>query len=276
MLDKIKGLVSAQDIVEPLLKIAIVGEPGIGKSWLAVTAPKPVLDIDFDGRKSSLAGKAGVFVKSYVDIDINNPKAISDLETDINSFEYEKQKGNPTPATYILDSMTYGRKFTEAELIRQQGTLGRSLKVGVSTIKIGSGWDIINGNRAYLEYLINRLSVLGNLIAIFHTQDEKDNAKGTFDKQGNKIVAYSGRKTVQPQYLSSLLSIFNDVWLIDVDYSSKRYVQTGITDTFIGKCSLKGLNPEKEEPDIEKMLIKHRAIVEKEKANAALTTSAKP
>jgi len=263
MLDKIKGLVSAQDIVEPPLKIAIVGEPGVGKSWLAATAPKPVLDIDFDGRKSSLQGKAGVYVKSYVDIDINNPKAIADLETDINTFEYEKGKGNPTPATYVLDSMTYGKKFTEAELIRQQATLGRTLKVGVSTIKIGSGWDIINGNRGYLEYLINRLSVLGNLIAIFHTQDEKDNKKST-----EKVKAYTGRLTVQPQYLNSLLSIFNDVWLLDTDYNNKRVVKTTITDTFIGKCSLKGLSPE-EEPDIEKMLLKHKAVLEKEKANVA-------
>lgn len=256
------GLVSAQDIVEPLLKIAIVGDPGVGKSWLASTAPGPVLDLDFDGRKSSLAGKPNVFVKSYVDIDINTPKAIAELEGDINKFEYAKSKGEEIPVTFVLDSVTYCRKYTEAELIRQQTTLGRTLRIGVTQLKIGSGWDIINGNRGYLEYLINRLSVLGNVIAVFHTQDEKDAAKST-----EKQKAYTGRITVQPQYLSSVLSIFNDVWLLDVDYANKRFVQTGISSEFIGKCSLKGL-AEKEEPDIQKMLAKHKTFIAKGQTNA--------
>lgn len=258
MLEKIKGLVPAQDIVEPKLKVAIVGEAGIGKSWFAATFPKPILDLDFDGRASSLAGKEGVYVKSYVDIDINNPKAIADLESDINTFEYDFKSGKPTPATYVLDSATYARKFIEAELIRQQSTLGRTLRIGVSSIKIGSGWDIINGNRGYFEYLINRLSELGNVVCIFHTQDEKDAKKST-----EKQKAYTGRLTIQPQYLSSILSIFNDVWLIDTDYSNKRIVQTQISDEFIAKCTLKGLS-DKEEPDYQKMLEKHKAFLAKQ------------
>lgn len=260
MFDNIKGLKPATEITEPLLKIAIVGEPGIGKSWFAATAPKPLLDIDFDGRASSLAGKTGVYVKTYQDVDTNNPRAISELESDINTWEYAKTSGKgELPTTFVLDSMTYGKKYTEAELIKQQSTLGRTLRIGSSSLKIGSGWDIINGNRGYLEYLVNRLSLLGNVIAIFHTQDEKDNKKST-----EKLKAYTGRITVQPQYLSSILSIFNDVYLIDVDFSNKRFVQTGISDEFIGKCSLKGLDPLKEEPDLEKMLQKHRAFVAKE------------
>lgn len=260
MFDNIKGLKPATEITEPLLKIAIVGEPGIGKSWFAATAPKPLIDIDFDGRASSLAGKEGVYVKTYQDVDTNNPKAIAELESDINTWEYAKTSGKgDCPATFVLDSMTYGRKYTEAELIKQQSSLGRTLRIGSSSLKIGSGWDIINGNRGYLEYLINRLSLLGNVIAIFHTQDEKDNKKST-----EKLKAYTGRITVQPQYLSSILSIFNDVYLIDVDFSSKRFVQTGISDEFIGKCSLKGLDPLNEPPDLEKMLQKHKAFVAKE------------
>jgi hypothetical protein len=255
---EMKGVEAAVAITEPPLKVAIVGEPGVGKSWFAATFPTPVLDLDFDGRKSSLAGKKDVYVKSYVDINTNSPMAISELEKDLNTWEYDKKQGKEIPATFVLDSMTYCRKFTEAELIRQQSTLGRILKVGTSQLKIGTGWDIINGNRAYLEYIINRLGDLGNVVAVFHSQDEKDNVKSTKDTK-----AYTGRVTIQPQYLNTLLSLFNDVYIIDVDYSGKRYVQTGITNEFIGKCSLKGLNEKTEEPDFAKMLAKHRAFLAK-------------
>jgi len=260
MLTTIKGMIPATTITEPLLKIAVVGDPGVGKSWFAATAPKPVFDLDFDGRTSSLAGKEGVLVKSYVDVDSCNPKSIAELESDLNSLEYAKSKGEEIPTTFVLDSMTYCRKFIEAELAKQQSSLGRRLKIGSANITIGQGWDIVNGNRMYLEYIINRLSALGNVIAIFHTQDEKDNRKTTYDKQGAKIVAYSGRVTVQPQYLVSILSIFNDVWWLDIDYKGAREVQTGISQDFIGKCSLKGLSL-KEVPNIEAMLAKHRAAI---------------
>ena len=102
----IPSLVEATSLTEEPLKIAVIGAPGIGKSWLACTAPGPVFDIDFDGRKSSLAGKANVIVKTYVDLDPNNPKAAAELEADLGLIEYEKQKGNPVPATYVLDSLT--------------------------------------------------------------------------------------------------------------------------------------------------------------------------
>lgn len=258
MLTTIKGIEAATAITETFLKLAIVGDPGVGKSWFAATAPKPVLDLDFDGRKSSLAGKDGVYVKSYVDIDSTNPRAIADLESDLNTFDYEKKQGNPIPATFVLDSMTYCRKFIEAELAKQQTSLGRQLRIGSAKVTIGQGWDVVNGNRMYLEYIINRLAVLGNVIAIFHTQDEKDNSKTTYDKAGQKVVAYSGRVTVQPQYLASILSIFNDVYWLDVDYTGKRVVQTGISNEFIGKCSLKGIKPIGEEPDLQAMLAKHK------------------
>lgn len=261
MFENMKGFEEATAITEPPLKIAIVGEPGVGKSWFACTAPKPVLDLDFDGRKSSLAGKKDVYVKSYVDTDIINPRAIADLEADITTWQYDKSQGKEIPKTFVIDSITYCRKYTEAELIRQQDndSFRRILKIGATRLKIGQGWDMINGNRAYLEYLINRFAELGNVIAVFHTQDEKDYAKST-----EKVKAFTGRFTVQPQYLSSVLSIFNDVWYIDVDYSGKRVVQTGITSDFIGKCSLKGVLPENEVPDIEAMLVKHRAVKAKE------------
>jgi hypothetical protein len=248
------------------MRIAVIGDPGIGKSWFTATMPGINFSIDFDGRASSLAGKENVIVKTYTDVDTNNPRAIADLEADISKIKYDKTQGKPIPDTFILDSITYARKYTEAELIRQQSTLGRSLRVGAYNLKIGSGWDIVNGNRGYLEYLINTLGELGNVIAVFHVADEKDRVKSTPQQ-----AAYTGRITVSPQYLNSILSIFNDCWYLDVDYQGKRFVQTGIDSEFIGKCSLKGLDPKREEPNIAKMLQKHRDFIVKEKQNGPNT-----
>lgn len=229
----ITSLVEATTLANEPLKIAIVGPPGIGKSWLAATAPGPVFDIDFDGRKSSLFGKKDVVVKTYRDNDPKSIKASAELEADIGLIEYEKTKGNPVPSTYVLDSLTYMKSATENEIIRQQPTLSREIKVGAVKIKIGQGWDIVNGNRAYIEYLIGRLSQLGNLIIICHTQDEKDKTKSTATEK-----KYTGKITIQPEYMSTILSLFNDVWMLDSDWSGKRFITTGITDNFIGKNSL--------------------------------------
>ena len=250
------GITDAQEatsLTDEFLKLALVGEPGIGKSWLVCTAPKPIWNIDFDGRKSSLAGKEGVYVTSYADPDPNAPTATAKLEADLGLMEYEKQKGNPIPATFILDSLTYCRAGTEREIIKQQSTLSRPIKIGAKTLKIGQGYDIINGNRAYIEYLIARLSALGHLIVNCHTYDEKDTVKSTKEEK-----KFTGRKTIQPQYLAPILSTFNDVWLLDANWKNERVIHTGITDKFIGKNSL-GLDAEIINPNIEQLMNAHKA-----------------
>jgi len=88
--------------------------------------------------------------------------------------------------------------------------------------------------------------------------DEKDNTKSTAAQK-----AYTGRITIQPQYLSSVLSIFNDVWLLDTDYSNKRIVQTGTSNEFLGATTLKGLDPLKEDPNIASMIQKHLKAIGK-------------
>lgn len=255
----VDDIIETKNITNPLLKIAIIGEPKAGKSWFAATAPKPILNFDFDGRAASLRGKEGVYVKTFRDVDTNNPNAMAELEANIGLIEYEKQKGNPIPATFVLDSLTYMRSATEAEIIKQQSTLSRAIRIGSRTMRIGQGYDIINGNRAYIEYIIGRLSVLGNLIVVCHSMDEKDNAKTTKDGK-----VYTGKITIQPQYLSNLLSLFDDVWYLDTNWKGERIVTTGNTTEFNGSCSLLGLDIE-EPADIEKMLAKSAAFIAKSK-----------
>jgi hypothetical protein len=257
----IKNIIKATEITEPKLKIAIIGDTGIGKSWLAasIASPEnPVLDLDFDGRAASLAGKADVYVKTYVDKDFSSPTAMSELESDINEWEYEFSQNKLLFKTFVIDSASYMRMATEREIIRQQPTLSRGIKVGTKSLKIGQGYDVFNGNKMFTEHIISRLSQLGNLIVTFHERNEKDETKSTETKK-----VFTGFITVDPPHLSGLLSTFNDVWRLtasDVGAGDKRILITGLTNDFIGKTTFKGLAVQ-EEPDIKKLIAKHKEFI---------------
>jgi len=253
--ENISGLIDIE--AEPRLKIAVVGVPKVGKSWFAYTSPAPVWSFDFDTRSESLKEfcskykRTDVEGKSYWDKDPNIPTAMQAVETDISMFEYLKQQGKTTPATYILDSMTFMRAVMEHELIKQQPSFCRKVKINSTEIKIPAGWDVINGVRAYMEYIIGRLSELGHVIAVFHEADETDKQKSTKEQK-----AYTGLKTVQPPYLATVLSLFNDVFRITVDYSGARIVQCQPNSDFTASTSMK--LDATEAPDIMQMLAKHK------------------
>lgn len=266
----VKGLLAASQITEPPFKIAIVGDTGLGKSWLATShasTDNQILDLDFDGRAASLAGKDNVFVKTYQDKDFNNPNCIAELESDINDWEYDKSMGRLAYNWFVLDSVSYMRKSLEREIIRQQPTLSREIKVGSRRLKLGQGYDIFNANQMFTEHIIGRLSQLGNLIVTFHERNEKDEIKST-----EKQKAFTGMVTVDPQHLSGILSTFNDVWRLTTDYTGKRILITNLTDDFAGKTTLKGLAAA-EIPDIKVLLEKHRKICTANGANVTNTNT---
>lgn len=253
----IKGLVPATDITEPKFKIAIVGDTGIGKSWLASSMASPenqMLNLDFDQRAASLAGKENVTVKTYYDKDFNNPTCIAELESDLNEWEYDYQMGRLQFKTFVIDSASYMRKALEREIIRQQPTLSRGIKVGSRVLRLGQGYDIFNANQMFTEHIISRFSQIGNLIVTFHERNEKDETKSTAEKK-----VFTGMVTIDPQHLSNILSTFNDVWRLTSDYSGKRILVTGLSDDFAGKTTLKGLAKEEPEPNIQALLAKSAA-----------------
>lgn len=257
----VKGIIKAEDIVQPKLKIAIVGDTGIGKSWLATSIAADdhqVIDLDFDGRAASLAGKKNVFVKSYVDLDTNKPTAMSELESDLNEWEYDYSMNKLQFKTFIIDSGSYMRKATEREIIRQQPTLSRGIKIGTKVIRIGQGYDVFNGNVGYFEHVLARIFAIGNLIVTFHERNEKDEVKSTQEKK-----VFTGMVTIDPQHLNGVLSTFDDVWRLTTDYASKRILITGLVNDFAGKTTLKGLLPEEPEPTIPKLFQKHKDFIAK-------------
>jgi hypothetical protein len=111
---------------------------------------------------------------------------------------------------------------------------------------------VINGVTAYTEYIVGRLSALGNVIMVFHEIDEGDRTKSTKEQK-----AYTGMKTIKPQYLSGILSLFDHVFRMKLDYANNRVVQCQPDSDFITKTSMKLDAIEK--PDLAEMIKKHRS-----------------
>jgi hypothetical protein len=227
------------------LKIAIVGKPKSGKSTLATTARTPMRYYDFDDRVEAVAGKQGLFI-------LSRPTML-DIETDLSIFKANKIKKLPLPATVCFDSITFMQRAMEDEIFRQGGKdFYREIKVGNSTtVKIRKGWDTINGIQRYVSYLISEFTALGvDIIFVFHERNEKDYTESTKEE-----TAYTGAITTDPQYLSSSLSLFNEVYHIRVEPNGNFICE--IKPNIYGNWSTT-LNLDKtEKPNILEMLKKH-------------------
>ncbi len=242
-----KGISATEIQQHEWLKIAILGKPKTGKSWLAATAPQPIRYYDFDNRKESLAGKSGLFITSPPEL------TMLSVETDLSVMKANKIKKLPLPATVVFDSVTFMNRAMEEELFRQDPKLARIIKVGNSTsIKIRNSWDVINGIQRYVEYLISEFSTLGvNIIFVFHEKDEKDRAESTASE-----TKYTGLVTTDPQYLANSLSLFNEVYRITVD-GNKNYKVSCKPNWDVNASTTMLLDAE-EKPDLMAMIEKHK------------------
>jgi len=247
----LSGVLSESLRQEDRLKIALVGEPKVGKSWLAATAPKPIRIFDFDDRAESLAGKEGLLIA--------RKPTMQQVETDLSITKARKIKNQPIPATWVFDSVTYMQREMESEIFRQAPDLARKIKVGPSNImQIRNSWDVINGVQRYLEYLIAEFAPLGNIVFVFHEKSEKDYTKSTA-----KETVYTGESTVDPQFLAKSLSLFNEVWRVKLDHRNQYEVQVKPQWDF--KASTTMLLSENEKPDILKMIEKHHENMKEKK-----------
>jgi len=261
----ISGAVPAKSIDATYrFKSAILGLPKSGKSWFASTAPGPIMYYDFDDRAISLAGKPNVHVKTLQDISQQNPTAMKELEKDLAHFKYRKLKGLPIPPTYVLDTATYLKKSMENELFAQDSGLARRIKIGPDPkayIMVGKNYDVINAVQGYFQYLIGEFSALGNLIMVFHERDEKDKERSTPTE-----TKYTGKVTVDPQYLANTLTLFNDVFRITatggIGAAETKYTVNCKTNNEVN-ASTTLLVDSIEPPNFQDMLIKHRANLAK-------------
>ena len=250
------SLTDLPDIMD--LRLAIIGESGIGKSWLAASAPPPVLHYDFDNRAASLRklclerGLQDIKVKTMVDSQ-ENPWVLTGLENDLTMLKSVKKSGNPIPRSYVLDSATYLRKSMEYTALKQDQTMGTKIRITPSRImRTASAMTSANWVRQYFEYLINEFSTLGNIIVVFHQKDQVDK-----DKTKPNNTEYTGKLTIDPQYLESILSIFNERWHIIRESGTLRYRVKCSDDQDFN--AITSLNIDKEEnPNIQEILKKHQ------------------
>lgn len=255
MYQGINGTLDAVN-VNPLtrFKLAIVGKPKQGKSWLAATMPGEKYFFDFDSRKESLAGKPNVTVKTYRDILPTSPKAIQTMEQDLAMFEYHKTIKQPIPDVYVFDSMTYWVKGGELELMAKASRLQREVAMGTGKVIIPTGWDVVTSMRNHMENIIARAYELGHVICIFHEEPEKDATKSK-----PEVPVYTGKYVVHPFYLRTLLSSFNEVWRIEISEGGDYFVTTQATNKFGASTTLKIDKTEK--PNISDIIKKHEAAM---------------
>lgn len=250
----INGVESASSITQvDNLKTVILGEPGSGKSWCTCTGRQPIYVADFDDRKLSIAGKSGVFVKSYVDRDPKIPHAWSDFESDIGSLEYAKSKGQLQFKTIAIASLTYMLKAAQYQLMKDNSNLTRTLKVNGKEYIITQGWDAINIAQRMIEGILHRLFELRvDIIVEAHIRREKDAAST------EKNPLFTDKYTIEPQNLKMLLPMFNERWLMANEYGNYVLKMKPATDF----NAVTALHVDAEElPNITDILAKHAANV---------------
>jgi hypothetical protein len=244
------------------LKIALVGKQKSGKSWFACTAPGRIQYYDFDDRAESIethANKANINIVTLRDLDQSKPTSLKTIESDLSTLKYAKQNGKFIPDTFVFDSVTFLKQCMENELISQSPTLGRGLKLSPTrTLKIGAGWDIVNGVVGYLQYLISEFSQLGNIIFVFHERPEKDYTEST-----STTTKYTDQYTVDPQYLAKTLSVFNEVYRIKIDASNNYVVTCKACYEFTASTTL--MIDATEKPDIMALIAKHKQRTQNQK-----------
>jgi hypothetical protein len=261
----VKGGVPASSIeASDRLKIAILGLPKAGKSWFASTAPGPIMYYDFDDRAISLAGKPNLFIKTVQDKNQQNPTGMKEIEKDLSNFKYRKLQGKPIPKTFVFDTVTYLKKAMENELFAQDPGLARRIQTGKGPkdyIMVGKNFDVINAIQGYVQYLIAEFSDLGNLIVIYHERDQKDRKLSTVTE-----AKYTGKVTVDPQYLEGSLTLFNEVFRVQVKgqlgNAAAKYTVTCKTTNEVNASTTLLLDSE-EPPNLMQMIAKHKANLAK-------------
>ncbi len=239
------------------LKVAIAGEPKVGKSNLiARTARKPLLVYDFDDRKESIAGLQDVLIKTLVDQKDDEPHAWATLESDLATLEYTKSQCKPGEFPFksiAIDSVTFLRKYAEHQFLKDStGTTRNKFKIGVVTYLIPKDWDAVTGVQKMLEGLFSRFFALEvDVYATFHTRPEKDQLRSTKEN-----AVYKDSLTVDPPNLKMLLPKFNDLWRCFVDAEGNYKLQLQPDYQFNAATVLKNMNAV-EPQDIQELLRKH-------------------
>ncbi|MGC1582525.1 MAG: AAA family ATPase, partial [Candidatus Acidiferrales bacterium] len=197
----------------------IVGEEKTGKSWLASTAPKPILFLDTDSRAASIAGRPGVYARSFreapypmqptVAPDILDSLTQLEKSLDLSEMGFDVPKGTVIK-TLVLDSIsTIARAAMQYDLYTTSGIRREISIAGKFKVSIPANWDAWNAEIDFVEKLVLRAAALPvHLICILHETEEK--AAGSTPEK----PTFTGKITVYPERYARLLKYFNEVWRV--------------------------------------------------------------
>jgi hypothetical protein len=206
------------------IHMALVGPGKSGKSRLAATAREPVLFIDADNRRESLAGIKGVYALTIMDSleSGRQPTAYNDMLTLATHIEQGKTlktigeiygaQGWPDvrPRTLVDDSLFSIARCASNYILYTNKDIRREMVVVGGKLQIRGSRDFWNFEIPAVENLIFRQLAIKDLdlIVIYHEQPEEA-PNSTEDR---KIL--TGRIDVYPGRYRNLLLNFNEVWRI--------------------------------------------------------------
>lgn len=248
---EIEGSVSGTEIkATEYMRIAVVGPSGVGKSWLAATAPDPWF-WDFDGRINSLEGKI-ISGKSYYDNNPLLPDGWTKFEQDLSKFEQLKQAGKSIPKTFVCDSMqSMCQAAMNQTLLFGAGNKNvcRKISVGSYSVSVPGGFDAWEAEYQAVKGSISRMFALGNVICNFHEAPEEA-PESTLEHP-----LYTGKLTVFPVRMRKLLPLLNEKWRLSNE-GGNRVLFTDISDYKFNSATTLRLDPQ-EKPNIKEMFEKH-------------------
>lgn len=199
------------------LRLALVGEEKSGKSRLAATARKPILFMEFDGRREAIAGKKDVYCLSFRDERWpKQPAAFNEMLTYLTRIESGETldtligNGAPKvrPKTLVWDSIQTIAKSAFDYGLYTNKDLRREISIADMKVFLSKGWDGRNAEMSLVESLILRglgIQDTDNIVILHETNEEAPGS--TSEKR-----TYTGRIGVFPVRYKLLLKYFNEVW----------------------------------------------------------------
>ena len=269
------------EVATDILHVAVVGPENNGKSILCSTAPGVKLFLDFDQKKQVLSGRKDVYAITFKNAQGGYmlPDAAEEvldimtgLELSLDLYNLKDKKGTKlfpeVPEgtkinNLVFDSMaSFGRVIMAYELYNSND-LKREIKIGPKlSIHIPKNFDAWNAEMQGVESIVMRAFALPvNVFCTFHERAE-ETPDSTMEKP-----KFTGRVSVFPvRYKDLLLKYFTDIWRVKltqvingnaVQFLPRVYVLPDFSMDSGTSMKLDAI----EEPDISKMIAKHRSRI---------------
>lgn len=255
----IYGTTLATEIKQDKMKIAVVGEPKVGKDWLAATAPGKVFAFDFDDRKDSLAthpNKANIEAKTYHDSNSMRALAWSEFARDVDEFQEMKQRGEKIPDWFVLSSAQFMQDAVMNKVLSDNKAMRYEMKIGDKVVSYTPmGFDPYGICVSEIQNAFGALHSIGNIIMTFHETPERDKINST-----KKEVKYTGKLDVYPVNLKKLLPLFDNQWRL-ITFGGERVLITDISDSQFNGSSTLSVAGEIKNPNLSTMIAEHTSKI---------------